>query len=118
MSENVSAAANIDKSIGFRLRTILILIALQLPLAGMLIPGSGIAAQAGREAFFWACTAFLVAYILTVERRALSSIGLRRPTWKSLVFGLAGAVVMIAGMAFIYLVIFPAFGLSDASQTD
>jgi len=119
MPENLPFATNAGSTNGSRLRllaTLAVLVVLQLPLGGMLAPGSSVTAQIEREAIFWACTALLVGYIVFVERRTLSSIGLRRPTWKSLIFGVAGAAVMIAGMAFIYLVIFPAFGLSDESQ--
>jgi len=83
-----------------------------LPLAGHLIPGESLAAQTGREAVYWALTALLVSYIVLVERRPLSSVGWRAPTWQSFAFGLAAAAVMIAGMACIYLVLFPALGLS------
>jgi len=90
--------------------TVLVLIIFQLPLAGWVMPGECFAAQVGRESVFWALTLILVAYILLVERRRLSSIGLKRPTWKAVAFGLGGASVMIAGFVFIYLVIFPALG--------
>jgi len=120
MPEHWSLATNVRHPNGSRLRllaTLLVLLVLQLPLAGMLAPGSSAAAQIEREAIYWVCTALLVGYVVFVERRSLSSIGLRWPTWKSLFFGIAGAAVMIAGMAFIYLAIFPAFGLSDENQT-
>lgn len=120
MPENSPLAMNASNSNRSRprlLATLAALVVLQLPLAGMLAPGSSATAQIEREAIYWACTALLVGYIIVVERRTLFSIGLRWPTWKSLIFGIAGAAVMIAGMAFIYLVIFPAFGLSDESQT-
>lgn len=99
---------------GSRLRqatTILILIIIQLPLTGYLAPGEGLAAEVRREGVFWALTFFLLAYVRFAERRPLSSIGLKQPTWKSFGFGLAGALVLVAGFAFIYMIIFPALGL-------
>jgi len=99
---------------GSRLRqvvTILVLIIFQLPLAGYLAPGEGLCAQVRREGIFWALTFFLLAYVRVAERRPLSSIGLKRPTSKSVGFGLAGALVLITGFAFIYMIIFPALGL-------
>ena len=75
------------------------MIFLQLPLGGYLSPGSGLGALAGREAVMWAFTAILLAYVLLIERRPLASVGWRRPSWKTLAFGLAGAIVMVAGMA-------------------
>src|SRR5262249_17048409 len=44
------------------------------------------------------------------------SIGLVRPTWRSLAWGVGGAVVTVAGAAFFYLVIVPALGLSAAEK--
>jgi membrane protease YdiL (CAAX protease family) len=90
--------------------TLLVLVILQLPF-GNLVPGNGIASQMGREGLFWLMTLLLVAYILFIEKRPLSSIGLTRPAWKSFVFGLAAAVIMFGGAAAIYLVVFPALGL-------
>ena len=66
----------------------------------------------GRELVFWALTLVLIAYVLLVERRPISSIGLVTPNWKTVLFGALGALLMVAGMAFIYLVLFPALGLS------
>jgi membrane protease YdiL (CAAX protease family) len=91
--------------------TILVLIIFQLPL-GYLVPGKGFATQVGQEGVFWALTFILVAFILFIEHRPISSIGLKRPTWKGLAFGLAGAIVMVAGFVLIYMVVFPALGLS------
>src|SRR5581483_2421806 len=76
--------------------TIGVLILLQLPLA-RLLPGTGFPRQLSAEGLFWLLTAFLLAYIVLIERRPLSSIGLRRPTWKSAAFGAGGACVLIAG---------------------
>ena len=94
------------------LGAIALMVVFQLPLAGHLVPGHSLAAQTGREAVYWVLSALLVGYILLVERRPLSSVGLRAPSWKSWAFGFAAAAIMVAGMACIYLVVFPALGLS------
>ncbi len=91
---------------------IVLMIVLALPLGVWLVHGNSLTAEVSRELIFWALTLVLAAYVLLVERRSISSIGLDRPTWKSVVFGGLGALVMVGGMAFIYLVIFPALGLS------
>ncbi len=91
--------------------TILVLIIFQLPLAGYLAPGEGLSAQVRREGIYWVLTFFLLAYVRVAERRSLSSIGLKQPTSKSVGFGLAGALVLVAGFALIYMIIFPALGL-------
>jgi uncharacterized protein len=96
----------------YSLAAVAVMIVLQLPLGGWLIPGNTFYAQVGREGFFWLLTFLLICYILVVERRPLSSIGLIRPTWKTVVFGVVGAIVMVAGMAAIYMLIFPALGIS------
>jgi len=93
--------------------TIALLLVFQLPLAGYLVPGDSLAAQTGREAVFWVLVANLIAYVLFVERRPISSVGLKRPTWKSIAFGFAAGAIMVAGFAFIYMVIYPAVGLAD-----
>ena len=96
---------------GRRLAVIAVLILLQLPWPGWLFPGESLSAQVLRELLFWLMSGLLLAYVLLIERRPLRSIGLGNPNWKSLTWGVGGAVAMVAGMALIYLVIFPALGL-------
>lgn len=91
--------------------TIAVLIALQLPLAGYFAPGDGLGALVSREGIYWALTGFLLAYVRVVERRPFGSIGFQRPTLKSLGFGFVGGLAMVVGLAFIYLIVFPALGL-------
>lgn len=90
-----------------------VMVILQLPLAGRIYPGDSLAAQLGREAVFWTFAAGLVAYVLLIERRPLTSLRLQSPNWKSLGIGVAAAAVMFAGVAAIYIVVFPALGLSS-----
>lgn len=92
--------------------TVALLVILSLPIPGWLVHGESLSAQGWREVVFWVLTLVLLAYVLLVERRPLSSIGLKRPNWKTAVFGVLGALIMVGGMAFIYLVIYPALGLS------
>jgi membrane protease YdiL (CAAX protease family) len=56
----------------------------------------------------FAITAILLVYILFVERRSVSSIGLRLPTWKSFAFGIAVAVILVVGGVVTISVLFPA----------
>ncbi len=99
------------------LGTISILVIFQLPLGRYLAPGNTFGAQVGGEGVFWGLTLLLLFYVLYIERRPLSSIGLTQPTWKSFVFGVAGAFAMVAGMAFIYMILFPMLGLSTNEPT-
>jgi hypothetical protein len=75
-----------------------LIVALVLPelrLAQQLFPQWNIAALLGREFIWWCIAVALVAYVLFVEKRALASIGWKRPTWKTFVFGFAAGVVSI-----------------------
>lgn len=65
-----------------------------------------------REVFFWIVTVVLLIYVITVERRPLSSIGVRRPTWRTWIWALVAGVLLVAGIVFIYSVVFPVFHLT------
>ena len=65
----------------------------------------------GRELPWWLLVAAMLLYILFVERRPLSSIGLTKPTWKSVVWGVAAGLVLFAGAGVIFTIVFPALGL-------
>jgi len=88
------------------------MIVLALPIVGLLCHGDSFTAQVGREGIYWLCTLALILFIRIMERRPLSSIGLHRPSWKSAIFGVLGAIAMVAGMAAIYMLMFPALGFS------
>jgi membrane protease YdiL (CAAX protease family) len=64
-----------------------------------------------REWFWWALLALVLLYVLAVEKRPLTSIGFRRPSWRTVVFGILAGVVATAGISAIYLVVFPKLGL-------
>jgi membrane protease YdiL (CAAX protease family) len=53
----------------------------------------------------------VVAYVLLVERQPLSSLGFKRPGWKTLVFAIPVGVLMVAIIVGSYALIFPALGL-------
>src|SRR5262245_10103205 len=101
---------------GRMIGAIAVTILLQLPWPGWLFPGESPSAQAARELVFWLMTGLLLAYVLVGERRPLRSVGLVKPGWKSLVWGLAGGVVMIAIGALIYMVLFPALGMTTSEK--
>lgn len=110
-SDEVPAAVRRRSSRSVTVATILLLIIFQLPIVGWLVPGSSFRALVGGECVYWAIAGILVGYVLFIERRPLSSIGLKRPTWKNAAFGLAGAAVMIGGAVLLYAIVFPALGL-------
>lgn len=98
------------------LAPLVVLLLLQLPWPRWLAPGEGVAAMAARELVFWLMTAFLLLYVLRFERRPLRSLGLKKPDWRSLVWAVAGTAAAIAGMAFVYIVVFPADGQHGQEQ--
>jgi membrane protease YdiL (CAAX protease family) len=98
------------------LGTLAVLSLLQLPWPRWLFPGDGLLAQALREFVFWLMAALLLAYILLRERRPLRSIGLAKPRWNSIAWGVGGAAVTVTGLAFIYLFVLPALGRPAAEQ--
>jgi membrane protease YdiL (CAAX protease family) len=51
----------------------------------------------GREVFFWGLAALVLLWSVMVEGRGLASIGLRKPDWKTVVFGVVGAGVILGG---------------------
>ena len=114
----MNASSQRRKSRVTALPALLLLIALQFPLPSLLIPGSSLLALAEQEGVYWILTAVILAFVLRIERRRLTSIGLQKPTWRSLAWGLVGALATIAGMAMIYMVLIPALKLpSDEAQT-
>lgn len=112
MQTLVSGSQDARGSLAASAGAIVLMVVFVLPIPGWLVHGDSLTADKTRELIFWGFTTVLAAYVLFVERRPLSSIGLERPTWKTLLFGFMGAVVMVGAMAFIYTVIFPALGLS------
>ncbi len=94
-----------------RRATILIGLVLALVVSGSGVirlapPIPGVPPLVGREILWWGLAALILLYVLVVERRPLSSIGFRRPTWKTLAFGIGGAVLTLAsvGLAVQFLI--------------
>ena len=93
-----------------------IALALGLPFLGLgkwLAPGDTIGAALAREAIWWGFGALILCWVIFAERKPLASIGLRRPHWGTLGWGLAGAIAMMASVMLSYAVIFPALGLTQ-----
>ncbi|MGA7343312.1 MAG: type II CAAX endopeptidase family protein [Terracidiphilus sp.] len=84
------------------------------PLARWLAPGEAMGAMLTREAVWWACAAAILVWLRFGEGLPLSSIGFRRFTWKSLVFGLLAAIATTAIMILQFAMIIPMLHL-DAS---
>lgn len=101
------AAEKPNPKIGIKIATVLLLVLINLPLGTWIGIGTGPADSLTREVIYWAMTAVVLAFVVGIERRPLSSIGLRALTWKGVGHGVAVGLVMTAVIAAIYLVIFP-----------
>jgi len=93
-----------------------LLMLMQLPWPRWLFPQESPPVQVLREGVYWLMAGLLVFYVLFVERRPLRSLGVVKPDWKSLAWGIGGAAATVAGLALCYLVIIPALGLPAQEQ--
>lgn len=78
-----------------------------LSLATRIAPGDSMPRRLEREAIWWAVAAIILIWLRLAERLPFSSIGFRRPTWKTIVFGIAAFVLLIAILALEYAVLVP-----------
>jgi membrane protease YdiL (CAAX protease family) len=86
-------------------------------LPSLIAPGDALGARLAREALWWGFGAIMLLWVTQVERRPLASIGLGRPRWSTLGWGLAFVVPMIASVMLSYAVILPALGLHQDMAT-
>lgn len=83
-----------------------------LPVSGWLIPGDSMAEMLGREAIWWCLALAILLWLTLAERLPLSSIGFRRPGWKSVGVAVLAAVAVMALMAIEFAVVIPLLHLS------
>lgn len=83
----------------------------QLGLQQLLFADTLVGPRIGREIVWVALAAFVLVWVVRMERLPLCSIGLIKPTWRTLGWGLAAAVVLIATVMLTFAVIAPALGL-------
>ena len=96
-----------------------LVLALVVPLFGLSRSAEhlpGIPPLLGREGFWWALIALVLLYALIVERKPLSSIGLRRPTWKTFAFGIGTAVFTLLAVGLTIQFIFSALHLTQNQE--
>ncbi len=72
----------------------------------------------GNEAIYWTLVAATLAYVVLVEKRALTSIGLRRPGLVDALVALAFAATIIVGLAALYLFVLPALHMDEMQAFD
>ena len=70
------------------------------------------------EAVYFALVAAMLVHVRFVERRPWSSIGLRRLRARDAAVAVLFAVLVIAGLAAIWLVVFPALGIGNGEAVD
>ncbi len=70
-----------------------------------------------QEAFWWSLATIVLLYILAVERRTLSSVGFRRPDWKTFAFGVGGGIAILAFAGSMVILLLPALHLHQDPAT-
>jgi len=68
---------------------------------------SGLGRLLGNEILWWVAVVAILLYVAFVERRPFASIGFRRPDIFDLVLAAIAGVLMVAGIEFIYSIVFP-----------
>ena len=87
-----------------------------LPVAKWVNEFAGIGNLVGYEVIWWAVVVFVLAYGGFVDRRPLSSLGFHTLTKIDFVAAMVAAVVIVAGLATIYFLVFPWLGISENNQ--
>jgi len=85
-----------------------------LPIGKWLAPGDSIPALLIHEAVWWSYAGAVLLWLRFGERLPLGSIGLRRPTWRTLLYAALGAAALLAVLVIQSVLIVPLFHL-DAS---
>ncbi len=87
----------------------------QLPIGRWIAPGESIPALLIRESVWWLYAVCVLAWLRFGEGLPISSIGLHRPAWKSLLYALAAAAALLAVFVIHFAVIVPLFHLNAAA---
>jgi uncharacterized protein len=66
----------------------------------------------GGEVLWWVVVVATLLYVSFIERRPLSSIGFRKPGLIDIVLAVTAGVLVVAGIVFIYLTLFPMLHLT------
>jgi membrane protease YdiL (CAAX protease family) len=87
-----------------------------LPVGTWIHVDAGLANHVAYELIFWAWVAGVLLYVRRVERRPLSSIGFRTLGVKDGIIAILTGILLLALLALILLVIFPALHWNENSQ--
>jgi uncharacterized protein len=88
-----------------------------VPLAKWIAPGQTTLELFAHEAIWWGFAAILLLWLRYVEHLPFISIGLRRPTGKTIGFGILAGVILTAIIIVQFAVIIPMLHLSAAQST-
>lgn len=83
----------------------------QLPVSSRIAQEIGLTTRIVSDVKWSALAAAVFAWVLLVERRPLSSIGIRRPGWDTLGWALVMTAALVASLMLSYALILPALGL-------
>lgn len=94
-------------------------IAIVLPVFGLAwyaerIPGLN--PLLGREGFWWGLVLIVLLYVRVVERRPLSTIGFKRLTGKSVLWGIAGGIAILTFAGLSIIILLPLLHLKQNAQ--
>jgi len=87
-----------------------------LPIGSWVHDEAGVANRLAFELIVWAWVAGILLYVARVERRPLSSIGFRVPGVKDWITAIFAGILILALLALLTLVVFPALHWSESSQ--
>jgi len=87
-----------------------------LPVGSWVHDDAGLANRVAFELIVWAWVVGILFYVVRVERRPLSSIGFRTPGVRDLLIAILAGILILALLALILLVVFPALHWSENSQ--
>lgn len=75
-----------------------------------------VAHMAANELVYWGLVVAVLLYVTRIEQRPLSSIGFRAPGVMDMVLALVTGVLIVAVLALMYLVVFPALHWDETKQ--
>lgn len=70
----------------------------------------------GYEGIWWGVVGLLLLHVIYLERRPLSSLGIKPPSLANLAQGVLGGILTLAGLAAIFLILFPILHVSESRQ--
>lgn len=87
-----------------------------LPIGSWIHDDAGLANHVSYELVIWAWVVAMLLYVVRVERRPLSSIGFRAVGLKDGIIAILAGILILAGLALMFLVVFPALHWTENSQ--